>query len=438
MRLNLLIFTSICIACLVSCSKQSIIEIPLSQKNGYGYFHASLGGISPYSDDENNPWKPTYLKMSGIPEGWTDVKIGDIDINLYQSVYQNYILGNITQQRYEVLQKAWDWEPDTLELSKEPIRTKVAFVYGNDSTGQLKMIIDTNNNLDFSDDESFVPYERNPDNNINEDSIAFDRTIMISYQRFIDNKIKEVSVPIFITFMKRLNMLMANYPQYFTANFKGETIAICSDGFTNLSYINPSIALINDTLNVGDKINHENLISKNEFIEIKGNLYRNLGVDLNKNTLILEKMSLPKNKIFSTQIGFKPFDFEGNDFITQSNINLNELKGKYVLLDFWAVWCSPCLQELPNLKELYEKTDREKFEIIGIVGDSSSEALQEIIKNYSITWPQILSTESNKIKEDYSIHGYPTIFLVNPEGVIIEKHLRGRRLEERVLGLLNN
>ena len=112
------------------------------------------------------------MKASGVPEDWTEIKLGDIETNIYQSVYQNYVLGNINQKRYEELQKAWDWKPDTLELSKEPLKTKIAFVYGKDSTGQLKMIVDANNNLDFSDDDSFIPFEISPNENITIDSIA--------------------------------------------------------------------------------------------------------------------------------------------------------------------------------------------------------------------------------------------------------------------------
>jgi len=89
------------------------------------------------------------------------------------------------------------------------------------------------------------------------------------------------------------------------------------------------------------------------------------------------------------------------------------------------------------LKELYKKTDREKFEIIGIVGDSPSNSLRDIIERDSITWIQILSTDSNKIKETYGIHEYPTTFLVNPEGIIVAKNLRGKELEEEVLDLIN-
>jgi thiol-disulfide isomerase/thioredoxin len=433
---NYLVLIGAFISSLISCSKQDIIEIALTQQFGYGHFQFSLGGISTYSEDENNPWKDTYLKVSGIPDNWKEIKIGDIEFDFYQSVYQDYLLGKISQQRFEELQKAWSWIPDTLQLSQEPLRTKVAFVYGNDSIGRINMIVDRNNNLDFSDDESFLPYEWNSESNVNIDSIALSRTITISFEQLVDNKIVEVNTPVFITYLNPHTTFMVNFPQYYTASFLGERIAICSDGFTSLSYEKPGIALINNTLKEGEKINYEDLIVKNEYIEIKGNIYRNLGVDLNKKTLLLKKMKLPRNKLNSTQIGYKTYNFEGIEFSTQSNFRLDDLKGKYVLLDFWAVWCGPCLQEIPKLKKLYEITDREKFEIIGIVADSPTDALSEIITKNSITWPQIQSTDANKIKEKYGISGYPTIFLLDTDGIIIAKGMRFEELEEKVLGLL--
>lgn len=431
--LTLMVFL---ISIIIGCSKEKTIKLPLSYHNGYGYFKPALGGMSTYSDEENNPWKKTYLSVSGVPKDWKDVKVGDIETNIYQSVYQNYLLGNITKERYEELQKSWNWKPDTLELSKEPLKTKIAFAFGKDSTGITKMIIDTNNNLDFSDDKSFIPYNFSPSEKL-KDSIALKNAINVSFERFINNKKQLITVPIFIVYMSQYNIFMCSFPQYAVANFKGKKIAVCSDKFTNLSYNNPSIVLLSDSLKKGDKISNEKLTTKNEFIEIKGELYKNIGVNLNGNTLALEKMNKPKSELYSTQIGFKSFPFEGEDFISKTHISSKQLKGKYVLLDFWAVWCGPCVKEIPNLKDLYNKTDRKKFEIISVVGDSPTKYLKKLIKKDSITWPQILSNESNKIKEIYGIHGYPTTFLINPEGIIIAKNLRGKKLEEKVLELLN-
>lgn len=437
MKFQSIILFTIFIACLLSCSEQKIIELPLTQQAGYGYFNSSLGGVSRYSEDINSPWNKTYLKVSGAPENWTNIKFGDIETNIYQSVYQNYLLGKITKEWYEELQKTWDWKPDTLELSKEPLKCKIAFAYGKDSMGVVKMIVDANNNLDFSDDESFVPYNMFPNKSFNKDSVAQNNSINVSYERFIGNKKVLTNVPIFIAYMSEFDMFLCNFPQYSVANINGDKIAVCSNGFTNLLYKNPSIVLISDNLKEGDKISGDNLIAKNEYIEIKGNLYENMGVNQNRNTLVLEKMDLSKNELYSTQIGYKPYLFEGKNFENESQISLNEFKGKYVLLDFWAVWCVPCLKEIPNLKELYKKTDRRKFEIIGIVAESPSNILKEIIEKDSISWPQILSTDSNKIKEAYRINGYPTTYLINPEGIIIAKNLRGKELEEKVFDLIN-
>ena len=138
----------------------------------------------------------------------------------------------------------------------------------------------------------------------------------------------------------------------------------------------------------------------------------------------------------STQVGYKSYPFSGEEYSTKAPVSLESLKGKYVLLDFWSVWCGPCIKEFPNLKELYAKVDTSKFEIVGIVGDSPTDALIETINRHQITWPQILSDDTNKIKEKYGIYSYPTSLLLDTEGIIIAKNLRGEGLTDRVLNLI--
>ncbi|MBD1263172.1 TlpA family protein disulfide reductase [Maribacter polysiphoniae] len=419
------------------CSNEKIFKLPITFQEGYGPFDSAMVGISPYSDNENDPWKKTHLKTSGIPKNWTDVKIGDVDTDIYQSVYQNYYLGNITKERYEELQKTWGWEPDSINLSKKPIKSKIAFVFGKDSVGELQMIVDANNNHDFSDDDIFKPTEVNPKRNINNDSLVKSSAIKVSFEQFSNDKIIQVSAPLLIVHMKQYNIFLSNFAQYATARFQGEEIAISSNNFTNLSYDKVGIIKVGDLSEKGDKADFQSLIAKNEFLEIENGIYKNLGVKKNENVLVLEKMDLPKSKLPSTQIGFKAYDFSGDDFKTKTPITLDSLKGKYVFLDFWATWCGPCIQEMPNLTDLYENIDKSKFEIIGIVGDSPVEDLEKMIIKHSISWPQIISNDSNKIKETYGIGGYPTTFLLNPNGIIVAKNLRGKELEKKVTDLMN-
>jgi thiol-disulfide isomerase/thioredoxin len=428
MKITKVLLILFCMIYLINCKSERIIELPLKVETGYGSFpENAMGGISPYSDDQNNLWRKTYLKTTGIPGNWTDVKTGDIETNTYQSVYQNYLLGNITKERYEELKKTWNWMPDTLNLSKEPLKTKIAFAFGKDPAGETKMVVDTNNNYDFSDDKIFKP--------VNMDSLANSKKtsdpFYVTYECYVNNRIVKARSPLLIAYMSQLNLFCCNFPQYAVAKFCGEKIAICSNNFTDLSYKNPSILLLNDSIK-GKKITNNNVVLKNEYIEIKGKPYKNLGVNLNKNVLILGRTDLPKNELISTQVGYKSFPFKGINFKTKSPISSDGLNGKYVLLDFWAVWCGPCRQELPNLKGLYGKVDKSKFEIVGVVGDSPADALGKMIEEDSISWPQVLSDDINTIMKDYGIHGYPTTFLLNPEGIIIAKDLRGKELEDKL------
>ena len=422
---------------LFSCSHDKIVELPLTMQNGYGPFHVASGGMSPNSENEDNPWYKTYLKVSKFPEDLTDMKYGHIETNIYQAVYQDYLLGNITKDWYDGLQKSWKWIPDTLSLSKTPIKTKIAFVYGKDLEGTLKIVVDENNNLDLSDDILFSPFDRaSAGNNVNIDSIVQAQAVSVSFEIFVHNKIVPVSVPLYVMYHSQINRFFCNFYQYATTQYKGIQIAVSSSQFTNLSYRDIDVAIVPSDLKNGEKVERENIYKKNEYIEIKSEIFEIKGVNTNKNTLVLEKTDLPKTQLLSTQTGYKSFPFQGEEFTQKTPISSEILKGKYILLDFWATWCGPCIQEFPNLKELYSKTDRAKFEIVGIVGESQPNTLTDAIEKHEITWPQIFSDDTNKIIEKYGINAYPTTFLIDTEGIIIAKDLRGKELEEKILSLI--
>lgn len=111
-------------------------------------------------------------------------------------------------------------------------------------------------------------------------------------------------------------------------------------------------------------------------------------------------------------------------------------KGKYILADFWASWCSPCIQSMPHLKEVYQKYNGPDFTILGITVDDPPARSQAAIKEYGLPWPQILGTGSVAM-DVYGIEGIPHLILFGPDGTILRRGLHGKALDkalEQVLG----
>lgn len=117
---------------------------------------------------------------------------------------------------------------------------------------------------------------------------------------------------------------------------------------------------------------------------------------------------------------------------------LSELRGKYVLIDFWASWCAPCRKENPNVVKMYNKYKDKGFEIFGVSLDQSREKWLKAIADDKLTWPQVsdLKGWESSAAQLYQVDAIPQTILLDKEGKIIAKGLRGEELEAKIASLV--
>jgi thiol-disulfide isomerase/thioredoxin len=122
-------------------------------------------------------------------------------------------------------------------------------------------------------------------------------------------------------------------------------------------------------------------------------------------------------------------------------LKLSDLRGKVVLIDFWASWCGPCRKENPNVVRLYKKYEKQGFTILSVSLDEDPNAWKAAIQKDGLIWKNHVSDLKgwkSSMPALYGFEGIPFTVLVNKEGNIIGKELRGEVLEQKLSEVLKN
>ncbi|MGE3821307.1 MAG: TlpA family protein disulfide reductase [Isosphaeraceae bacterium] len=137
------------------------------------------------------------------------------------------------------------------------------------------------------------------------------------------------------------------------------------------------------------------------------------------------------------RVGRPAPEFTARDVLGKE-FRLESYRGKYVLIDFWATWCAPCVAELPRLQAAYAKYRDQGFEIVGVSLDDTRTAVTDFVKARGVPWRQLhnAGAEADLI-EAFGVTTIPATFLIDPDGTIVRLELRGPALDralERLIG----
>ncbi len=145
----------------------------------------------------------------------------------------------------------------------------------------------------------------------------------------------------------------------------------------------------------------------------------------------IARFELKKFDLLGKSLKLKFTAFDGRE------VDLEKMRGKVVMIDFWATWCGPCLAAIPKVKTAYDKFRPKGFEIVGINLDSDPARVTQLVESSKLTWPHHFDGQGyeNQFAQDFGVPSIPTMWLVDRKGILRELSA-DRGLEQKIERLL--
>lgn len=374
----------------------------------------------------------------GVYNDFEDIEEYFYIVNRQQLYFQNYKNGKLSKSVFIRLMEESNWKlQDTLKLSPTPMKTVLRLLVAKRiGTDDNILIIDANQNGTYGDDVAQIAPSRSAI------SSGSAKPIPVSIDFRAENGISTEKVNI-ACFVDR-GMVFLSFRTYQFARFllDNAPYIVCKDLlFQNHVYIVPDEPYFSS-------IPKSKALQDGESIELDGHIFSVSYTPLDMNINLISKESngnskkikvvAPTDRAHVNDVKIKATDMEGSDILSSTKKSVYATKGKWVLLYFWSDSCGPCIQSLPTLNNLHATYDNSVFEIFGIMDVRSRTATENILKNNNVSWSNIRLSEQDMENSSYLVHGYPTTYLINPEGYIEKRFFNVADLKNILPSTLNH
>lgn len=390
------------LACAFCCHAQSrVIEVHLEKQKP-----AVKSTIWAFPlEDDTVPLAELRPRATGLPDEWKAYSVTD---DFPQALYQGFCAGKVDEQT--CMRKFEAWQRDTTDYSPYPVRIFLMVAFGRDGSGVEHVMFDTDGDYDFSDETDYRLGEQPP-------------LVRMAYERVVNKKIvPDITwVELSDRFGER-NLLMWETTQgRFSLEGVEYACTIVPEGSYNRHLCTIKIATRNGSAEYDLK----------EYARLGDAWYLLDSLAPDGRYLRLECVPDAEGRE-AMQVGFRPYAFTAVDMAGRTVHFPGDFAGKYVLLDFWALSCGPCVYEIRNYyPDIYARFRDCGFEIVGVADNTAAE-LRGFMDKYAMPWTVIADRDNGKVRRNpYGITFFPTLLLLGPDGRILEKgwNLRGAELE---------